>query len=333
MIAIFSHSNDFSVHEVCKWLDYYNQPYVIFNDLSIITEINVKIRKYRKYKVEIVLNNEITVDLFAITSIWVRHNEIYFDSGFVQKNNLNYSLLQIANDFALNEIEEIKQFIINILSRDDVFSIGKFGQLRNNKLFNLILANNAGLEIPDSYIISQISGFDKNNDLKYEELITKPIHNSIFTFWEETKEDLSMYTRIVDPKNILKCKTDFPTFFQSKINKYIEVRTFYIFKTFFSIAILSQRNTKSNLDYRNYDREDCNYMLPFKLPKQIEKKIEIFMNSANLQVGSIDLIYSEENKWYFLEVNPTGQYSFVDKIANYNIDKFIAKLLINNGKN
>ena len=74
MIAIFSHSNDYSVLEVCKWLDFYNQPFVLLNELSIITDIKIEIKSNFEIKAEVILNNELLVDLYKITSIYVQHN-------------------------------------------------------------------------------------------------------------------------------------------------------------------------------------------------------------------------------------------------------------------
>ena len=46
-----------------------------------------------------------------------------------------------------------------------------------------------------------------------------------------------------------------------------------------------------------------------------------------LKSGSIDMIYSTDNIYYFLEVNPVGQFYQVSFPANYYLEKEIAKTL------
>jgi D-alanine-D-alanine ligase-like ATP-grasp enzyme len=52
------------------------------------------------------------------------------------------------------------------------------------------------------------------------------------------------------------------------------------------------------------------------------------MRLTNLDCGSIDLIYSTDEKYYFLEVNPVGQFGMVSYPCNYQLEKKIAIELI-----
>jgi glutathione synthase/RimK-type ligase-like ATP-grasp enzyme len=52
------------------------------------------------------------------------------------------------------------------------------------------------------------------------------------------------------------------------------------------------------------------------------------MSILKLNTGSVDLIFSEEdNKYYFLEVNPMGQFGMVSKPCNYYLEKEMAQYL------
>lgn len=66
-----------------------------------------------------------------------------------------------------------------------------------------------------------------------------------------------------------------------------------------------------------------------KLPMVIETKISQFMNYLNLNIGCIDMILDKENKYYFLEVNPVGQFDQESHQCNYNLYKVIADELTN----
>ena len=51
------------------------------------------------------------------------------------------------------------------------------------------------------------------------------------------------------------------------------------------------------------------------------------MRERGLNFGCIDMIYSQNNRYVFLEVNPVGQYDYVSQNCNYSIHEFIAKQL------
>lgn len=70
-------------------------------------------------------------------------------------------------------------------------------------------------------------------------------------------------------------------------------------------------------------------MVPYTLPKEIEEKLMNLMNNLGYNTGSIDMIYSTDKKYYFLEINPAGQFGWTSNICNYNVHKHIAQYLIN----
>lgn len=57
------------------------------------------------------------------------------------------------------------------------------------------------------------------------------------------------------------------------------------------------------------------------------------MNSLDLDSGSIDMIVDSSLTYYFLEVNPIGQFEMVSMPCNYNLEKLIAEELITYEKN
>lgn len=53
------------------------------------------------------------------------------------------------------------------------------------------------------------------------------------------------------------------------------------------------------------------------------------MNFLDYQTGSIDIVVDKLDVYYFLEVNPIGQFKQVSSPCNYNLEEKIAKFLIN----
>lgn len=119
------------------------------------------------------------------------------------------------------------------------------------------------------------------------------------------------------------------SYFEGKIDKAYELRVFYFNQTFYPMAIFSQNDKKTKIDFRNYNRINPNRTVPFELPIDIKDKLSILMNILNLNSGSVDLIVSKDREYYFLEVNPVGQFGMVSHPCNFNIEEIIAKYLLN----
>jgi glutathione synthase/RimK-type ligase-like ATP-grasp enzyme len=119
-----------------------------------------------------------------------------------------------------------------------------------------------------------------------------------------------------------------PTFAQQYVEKKWEIRSFFLNGTFYSMAIFSQQNERTKVDFRNYDDERPNRCLPFKLPIIIEEKLKSLMSILGMNCGSFDIIYTPQKEYIFLEVNPMGQYQWLDRHCNYFIDRHIANQLL-----
>ena len=56
------------------------------------------------------------------------------------------------------------------------------------------------------------------------------------------------------------------------------------------------------------------------------------MDNLKLNSGSIDLVYTKDEDYYFLEVNPVGQFAMVSEPCNYYLEKIVAQKLSENEK-
>lgn len=114
---------------------------------------------------------------------------------------------------------------------------------------------------------------------------------------------------------------------QNYIEKKYELRVFYFEKLFYTMAIFSQNDSKTSVDFRNYNKEKPNRTVPYKLPYEVEQKLINLMDKLDLNCGSIDMIVEKNNEYVFLEVNPIGQFGMISSPCNYNLERIIAKYL------
>jgi glutathione synthase/RimK-type ligase-like ATP-grasp enzyme len=90
------------------------------------------------------------------------------------------------------------------------------------------------------------------------------------------------------------------------------------------MAIFSQKNKKTKIDFRNYDDELPNRNVPYQLPKSVEGKLIQMLDFLDYTTGSIDLIKTKSGDYVFLEINPVGQFGMVSYPCNYYLEEKIA---------
>jgi glutathione synthase/RimK-type ligase-like ATP-grasp enzyme len=93
----------------------------------------------------------------------------------------------------------------------------------------------------------------------------------------------------------------------------------------FSAKIDSQAHAKATLDWRPF-LQDLEYEV-VELPPEIEAKILIFMRTFGLIYGAFDFIVTPEGRYVFLEVNPSGQYMWVECATGLEITAALADAL------
>lgn len=120
-----------------------------------------------------------------------------------------------------------------------------------------------------------------------------------------------------------------PFLFQKFIKKKYELRIFFMNDSFYSMAIFSQNDEKTKIDFRNYNADNPNRNIPYELDPKYKIKILKLMQELEIDHGSIDILVDENDNFFFLEVNPVGQFGMVSYPCNYHIEKFIARNLIN----
>jgi len=160
-----------------------------------------------------------------------------------------------------------------------------------------------------------------------DRVISKDI-NDAFHFYHP-KEQFGTYAELITKNNLDEIPDTFiPSLVQKYIEKKIEIRTFFFMNEIKSMAIFSQNDSKTKVDFRKYNLKKPNRTVPFKLPVEIENKLTDLMKSLDLETGSIDLIMTPINDFYFLEVNPVGQFGMVSQPCNYPLEKRIAEYLL-----
>lgn len=196
-----------------------------------------------------------------------------------------------------------------------------------NKLEVLSRAAEVGLEIPATLVTNdkrRLKAFRTRNGNR---IIVKPAHQA--TKFIVENQIFGMYTSEVSDAAIERApERFFPTLAQAMIPKEFEVRTFYLNGDCWSMAIFSQADSKTQLDFRQYNFEKPNRNVPYKLPAEVLERVRSLVSALDLPTCSIDLIRTPDGRHVFLEVNPVGQFAMVSDPCNYHLEKKVAEHLL-----
>ena len=308
MIVIFCSKEDNYTHLIIEWLYYYKVEF-----------IKIDLNDQKIEDIEIDIDKEDFV-IKLKTNETIKYSEISFflyRDGAIQMSNTpdNHKYKKIVSQYLELEQTTIQDYIYEKISKK---TLGWINQKHLNKLHQLTIAKSNNLNIPYTKILNNKKSFIQF--FKNKRAITKGIQENVGI--QDSKTIYSQRVMKITSKDLP--NIFFPSLFQEQLNKLFEVRTFYLDGDFYSIALI---DNEKNLSIDMRDNYANHIYFRFDLPKEIECNLTNFMKNIGLISGSIDMIYTKDNTFYFIEVNPEGQYEWVSDYGGYNLDKKIASFL------
>jgi len=298
---IITTSTDATSNELISWLYYYKVPYTRINTDRIET-------------------------LYALSDIKIGTG-IHSDIGVVYLRKLAMPETGLPASNAGQKIwqslmgEYYQAYLKPIISQA-AFSINNYSTAtQNNKYETLLAAKSFGLTIPETIITNTKKILlDFLADRNFPSVITKPADelcsfNSGEHFYKTFAKKMSTDDVTALPDRF------FPSLFQQAISNVTDIKAVYCFGRFFTAACLQMSDKKT--DFRsNYAHVKT---LPYKLPDEIENKLDRLLKHIGLSICTVDFILSDDGTLYFLEINPFGQFGSISMSCNYFIERFIAE--------
>lgn len=183
-----------------------------------------------------------------------------------------------------------------------------------NKIYQLMYASRNGFNIPQSYI-----GNSSEACIKYKK--SKSIIKPITTGKTYGKNGWELYQTSIF-KGVDEDIDFTPVYLQDYISKQFEVRITIVGRKIYPVRIDTKNQVDWRADYQNhrYTRITC--------PDDIIMKCYKLMDDFNLEFGAFDFIVTSDNEWIFLEVNPNGQWLWLEQSLKLDISKKIVEYLI-----
>jgi glutathione synthase/RimK-type ligase-like ATP-grasp enzyme len=247
------------------------------------------------------------LDLDEISAVWYRR--AIYPSPIA-------SLPPSERAFAAGELRHLAMGLVLNLEVTWVNPIDKVS-VAEHKLYQLQIARQLGFRVPRTLVSRdplQLKRFAAENSLG---TICKPIFHGMFV--DETAS-YSVYTRRVTPEsmeadNVTVC----PVFLQEEIARSADVRATFIGPKCFVADI---RGDASLVDWR--DPEIPVSYSESTLGHEVEKKCRAMLEKLGLLYGAFDFLRTPEGDLVFLEVNPTGEWAWLEDRLGFPMrDAFI----------
>jgi len=316
MILLLSSSGDASIDYVMDWLRSHRHPFLRINAHDLLEDdFHLSLTPPR-----LVLRGQ-EIDLASIGIVWLRKIGNFHLSQFYRQAEPRVrreSLTHLGREHAA-----IVKSLVALLANK--LWLTPPSLVNVNKVEMLLQAQEAGLAIPETHILNRRA--DLAYLLRQGRYVSKSSYEVLFL--KEPKGVYSMFTKEVSPEETEGLgDAFFPSLIQRKIEKRYELRLFYLGGDCYTMAIFSQQETQTALDYREFEWTNPTRSVPYDLPQEVVAGVRRFMTAVGLNCGSIDMIRGTDDRYYFLEVNPTGQFGMTSSPCNYSLFEKVAEYLI-----
>ncbi|MGA5700684.1 ATP-grasp ribosomal peptide maturase [Peterkaempfera bronchialis] len=181
----------------------------------------------------------------------------------------------------------------------------------NHKPWQLAAARRLGLDPPRSIITNDPQAAREFAAGLAGPMITKSL-------------GMPVDTTIVDPGGLDDSVKLCAHLFQEWVDKQHEVRLTVVGSHFFAVEIHAGSDA-AHIDWRT-DYKSLSYK-PTTVPGAVRERVTAFMRYFGLVFGAFDFIVTPSGAWRFLEVNPNGQWSWIERHTGVPISRALAELL------
>ncbi|HXQ72085.1 MAG TPA: hypothetical protein VN844_16435 [Pyrinomonadaceae bacterium] len=263
-------------------------------------------------------NEEGEFDLREVTAVWYRRLNFGAQLPSTLDKQLRHASLGETSAAAHGMLASVKAFRL-----DDVRHI----RHAENKQLQLQVARELGLDTPRTLTTNDpvaVRAFARSCE---DGMITKML--SSFAIYEEGKE-LVVFTNAVKPEDLadLSGLNLCPATFQELLPKSLEIRVTVVGNRVMSASIDSQVSARAAHDWRRDGVRMVENWQHYQLPLEVEQKILRLMDHFSLNYGAIDIILTPDGRHVFIELNPCGEFFWLERAPGLPISDAIADLLL-----
>jgi MvdD family ATP-grasp ribosomal peptide maturase len=319
LIITFSQDNE-SIPLVMEAIEARGEKAFRFDTDRYPTEVKLDIYSGDSERV-IITDGEQQLDLSEVSSVWYRRMR------YGQK--IPESMDKQYREASINECRATVRGMIASLKG---FHFDKMSNVdrANNKQLQLQVAREIGLLTPRTLTSNNPEAVKQfASECKEQGIVTKML--SSFAIYDDQGRENVVFTSPVKDDDLenLEGLRFCPMTFQENVPKALELRTTIVGQRVFTGAVDSQSLQGSTYDWRKEGRALNKAWKPYDLPEDIEKKLLKLMAYFGLNYGAIDIIVTPDGRHVFLEINPVGEFFWLEIFSpHFPISGAIAEILL-----
>ncbi|MEH2352633.1 MvdD family ATP-grasp ribosomal peptide maturase [Nostoc sp.] len=319
-VLIITHSQDNeSISLVIQAIEAQGKKAFRFDTDRFPTEMQLDIY-YGSTKRVILSVDDQTLDLNEVSAVWYRRIAI----GSKIPNSMDRQLREAS-------LKESRVSIEGMIASIRGFHLDPLPNIRRaeNKQLQLQIARDVGLDTPRTLTTNNPVAVKQFAQECQQGMITKML--SSFAIYDERGREKVVFTNPISSEDLdnLDGLRFCPMTFQEKIPKALELRTIIVGKRVLTAAVDSQALDKARYDWRKQGIALLDAWESYTLPEDVEDKLLKLMAEFGLNYGALDIILTPDGRHVFLEINPVGEFFWLERCPGLPISQAIAEVLNN----
>ena len=264
------------------------------------------------------ISSDAKLDLHDVTAIWHRRLEI---GGRIPTN--------VDMQLRMASIDESSRTVKGMLESLKAFRMDPEPVIRRaeHKQLQLQVARELGMDIPRTLITNDADAVRAFAHGCEGGIVTKML--SSFAVYENGVEKV-VFTNPVSREDLadLDGLKLCPMTFQEQLPKSLELRTTVVGDRVFTASIDSQVSRAAQYDWRKDGVALLKHWQRFELPRRLEQQLLRLMDYFDLNYGAIDFVLTPDGRYVFLEINPVGEFFWLEDSPGLPISSAIADVLL-----
>ncbi len=200
--------------------------------------------------------------------------------------------------------------------------------IASNKVEQLLIAKKVGFRIPDTLISLSRNSINAFFSKTESHVIAKAVRHGFVN--HEDKVLLAGTQRLSDDFiTHFESYATVPMTYQFEVEGGLDIRVVVVGKQLFATAISLEERSELSIDWRVSEIEGSKLKHDrIDLPDTVSEQCFAIVRSFGLNYSSIDLIKDQNGNYFFLELNPNGQWAWIEQITRYRIRDSIIDTLM-----
>jgi glutathione synthase/RimK-type ligase-like ATP-grasp enzyme len=227
-------------------------------------------------------------------------------------------------------VGESRAALLGVLAGLDAFRIDPEATIRRaeQKPLQLRVARELGLDVPPTLVTNDSAAARDFYAACGGRVIAKML--SSFAVYDREGRESVVFTNPVGPEDLedLSGLSLCPMTFQERVEKRLELRATVVGRRVFTASIDSQASPRAAHDWRRDGVGLIDEWQPYTLPPEAEGGLLALMDYYGLNYGAADFILTPDGRHVFLELNPSGEFFWLEQGPHLPISAALADVLL-----